>query len=143
MIVKFSLLRRSHIPDDRPRFLVAYNHGVIQLMRHENDSNPVIIKIPNMIISKARWSSDGSMLAICGLQTDLEDEKCMIHFITAYGEPLRNLLIPGQTITDISWEGDGLRLCAAVDSHLFFANIRLDYKVKKRKNIYYKLFQLN
>ncbi|VDM14708.1 unnamed protein product, partial [Wuchereria bancrofti] len=37
-------------------------------------------------------------------------------------------LIPGQTITDISWEGDGLRLCAAVDSHLFFANIRLDYK---------------
>ncbi|KAK6114657.1 hypothetical protein QQG55_57000 [Brugia pahangi] len=97
-------------------------------MRHENDSNPVIIKIPNMIISKARWSSDGSMIAICGLQTDLEDEKCMIHFITAYGEPLRNLLVPGQAITDISWEGDGLRLCAAVDSHLFFANIRLDYK---------------
>ncbi|VDN93551.1 unnamed protein product, partial [Brugia pahangi] len=91
-------------------------------------NNPVIIKIPNMIISKARWSSDGSMIAICGLQTDLEDEKCMIHFITAYGEPLRNLLVPGQAITDISWEGDGLRLCAAVDSHLFFANIRLDYK---------------
>ncbi|EJD74175.1 WD repeat protein 35 [Loa loa] len=128
LIIEFPVLRRCYIPDDRPRFLVAYNHGIVQLMRHENDSNPVIIKLPNMILSKARWSPDGSMLAICGVQTDSEDEKCMIHFATAYGEPLRNLSIPGQTIADISWEGDGLRLCAAVDSHLFFVNIRPDYK---------------
>ncbi|VDK76030.1 unnamed protein product [Onchocerca ochengi] len=91
--------------------------------------NPIIIKLPNMILSKARWSPDGSMLAICGLQTDLKDEKFTIHFASAYGEPLRNLQIPGQAIADISWEGTGLRLCAAVDSHLFFANIRQDYKV--------------
>lgn len=49
-------------------------------------SDPVIIKLPNMILTKARWSPDGSMLAICGLQTDSENEKCMIHFATAYGE---------------------------------------------------------
>uniref|UniRef100_A0A0R3RYI0 ANAPC4_WD40 domain-containing protein n=1 Tax=Elaeophora elaphi TaxID=1147741 RepID=A0A0R3RYI0_9BILA len=91
-------------------------------------NNPVIVKLPNMILSKARWSPDGSMVAICGLQTDSEDEKCIVHFATAYGEPLRNLTIPGQAIADISWESDGLRLCAAVDSHLFFANIRPDYK---------------
>ncbi|KAL3990454.1 hypothetical protein ACH3XW_31845 [Acanthocheilonema viteae] len=127
-IIKFSISRRVYIPDDRPQFLVAYNHGTVQLMRHENDSNPVIIKLPNMILSKARWSPDGSMLAICGLQTNSEDEKCMVHFATAYGEPLRNLPIPGQTIADISWESEGLRLCAAVDSHLFFANIRPNYK---------------
>lgn len=36
---KFSILRRVYIPDDRPRFLVAYNHGIVQLMRHENDSS--------------------------------------------------------------------------------------------------------
>ncbi|CAG9538621.1 unnamed protein product [Cercopithifilaria johnstoni] len=128
LIVKFSVSRRIYIPDDRPRFLVAYNHGMVQLMRHENDSNPVIIKLPNMILSKARWSPDGSMIAICGLQTDSEDEKCVVHFINGYGEHLRNLSIPGQGIADISWESDGLRLCAAVDSHLFFANIRPDYK---------------
>lgn len=55
-------------------------------------SDPVIIKLPNMIISKARWSPDGSMLAICGLQTDLEEEKCMIHFATAYGEVIPYVL---------------------------------------------------
>lgn len=39
-----------------------------------------------MVLSKARWSPDGSLLAICGLQTDLDDEKCVVHFVTAYGE---------------------------------------------------------
>uniref|UniRef100_A0A915PI34 WD repeat-containing protein 35 n=1 Tax=Setaria digitata TaxID=48799 RepID=A0A915PI34_9BILA len=124
----YRITQRCYIPDDRPRFHVAYKHGIIQLMRNENDSNPVIIRLPNMILSKARWSPDGTMLAICGLQTDSDDGKCLVHFVTAYGKPLRNLQIPGQAIADISWEGDGLRLCAAVDSHLFFANIRPDYK---------------
>ncbi|VDM97214.1 unnamed protein product [Thelazia callipaeda] len=124
-----SVLKRSaSISNDRPKFLVAYRHGVIQVMRNENDANPVIIKLPNMILCKAKWSPDGSVIAICGILTDKSGQKCVIHFASAYGEPLRNLQIPGQTITDISWESEGLRLCAAVDSHLFFANIRPNYK---------------
>ena len=33
--------------------------------------------------------------------------------------------VPGQNLRAISWEGSGLRLALAVDSHIFFANIRL------------------
>ncbi|VDM42438.1 unnamed protein product, partial [Toxocara canis] len=124
-------LFRGHVPEDRPRFLVAYKHGVVQLMRNENDANPIVIKLPNMVLSKARWSPDGSLLAICGLQTDLDAEKCVVHFVTAYGEVnirQRLLQIPGQVISDLTWEGGGLRLCMAIDTHLFFANIRPNYK---------------
>ncbi|VDK51291.1 unnamed protein product [Anisakis simplex] len=144
-------LFRGHIPEDRPRFLIAYKHGVVQLMRNENDaiqlssvifmfhnntfsisrvfSGPIVIKLPNMILSKAKWSPDGSLLAICGLQTDLDVEKCVVHFVTAYGDRQRLLQIPGQTISDLTWEGGGLRICMAIDSHLFFANIRPNYTV--------------
>lgn len=125
---ELQILQRPYVPDDRPCFFVAYKHGVVQLMRSENDSNSIIVKLPNMILSKARWSPNGSMLAICGIQTDLNVDKCVVHFTTAYGESLKILQIPGQAIKDLSWEGEGLRLCAAVDCHLFFANIRHDYK---------------
>lgn len=33
-------------------------------------------------------------------------------------------------MTGIAWEGAGLRIALAVDSYLYFANIRPDYKVK-------------
>lgn len=32
-------LFRGHVPEDRPRFLVAYKHGIVQLMRNENDAS--------------------------------------------------------------------------------------------------------
>jgi hypothetical protein len=30
---------RGDIPEDQPRFVVAYKHGIIQMMRSENDSS--------------------------------------------------------------------------------------------------------
>lgn len=41
---------------------------------------------------------------------------------------LRTLKVPGREITAISWEGGGLRIALAVDSFIYFANIRPDYK---------------
>lgn len=43
---------------------------------------------------------------------------------------LRTLKVPGKQMTGIAWEGAGLRIALAVDSYLYFANIRPDYKVK-------------
>uniref|UniRef100_A0A914X6A2 Anaphase-promoting complex subunit 4 WD40 domain-containing protein n=1 Tax=Plectus sambesii TaxID=2011161 RepID=A0A914X6A2_9BILA len=117
------------IPDDRPRLAVVYQHGVMQMMRHESDTDPIIIQMEKMMIVSARWSPDGTMLAIAGNQLDLPDgERNVVHFITAYGEKLRTLKVPGRDIAGCSWEATGLRVCLAVDSHLFFANIRPDYK---------------
>lgn len=43
---------------------------------------------------------------------------------------LRMLKVPGKEIAGCSWENSGLRIALAVDSHIFFANIRPDYKVQ-------------
>jgi hypothetical protein len=44
------------------------------------------------------------------------------------GEHLRTLRVPGTGISGLSWEGNGLRLALAVDSFVYFANVRPDYK---------------
>lgn len=44
---------------------------------------------------------------------------------------LRTLKVPGKQVTAVSWEGGGLRIGLAVDSYIYFANIRPDYKVKQ------------
>lgn len=40
---------------------------------------------------------------------------------------MRTLKIPGREITALSWEGRSLRIAFAVDSFIYFANIRPDY----------------
>lgn len=42
---------------------------------------------------------------------------------------LRTLKVPGQKLSACSWEGGSLRIALAVDSFIYFANIRPDYKV--------------
>lgn len=42
---------------------------------------------------------------------------------------LRTLKVHGKQMTGVSWEGGGLRIALAVDSYIYFANIRPDYKV--------------
>lgn len=39
------------------------------------------------------------------------------------------LYLPGEAISDLSWEGTGTQLCFAIDSHIFFTKVRYDYKV--------------
>lgn len=43
------------------------------------------------------------------------------------GQHLRTLRVPGTTLRSLTWEGSGLRLALAVDSHIFFANVRPTY----------------
>lgn len=43
---------------------------------------------------------------------------------------LHTLRVPGRDISACAWEGTGLRIALAVDSFIFFANIRPDYKVR-------------
>lgn len=39
-------------------------------------------------------------------------------------------------MTGVAWEGGGLRIGLAVDSYLYFANIRPDYKVNTLRNAF-------
>ncbi|KAI3420246.1 WD repeat-containing protein 35 [Globodera pallida] len=76
------------VPEGRPRFLIAYQNGNIQLMCSENVCKSVsIVRLPSTLIICAQWSPDGSMFAVAGLQLDLpETERNVMHFISAYGE---------------------------------------------------------
>ena len=42
---------------------------------------------------------------------------------------LHTLRVPGKNLSALSWEANSLRLAIAVDSFIYFANIRHDYKV--------------
>jgi WD repeat-containing protein 35 len=49
-------------------------------------------------------------------------------FFSASSQHLRTLKVPGKNLTACSWEGGSLRIALAIDSFIYFANIRPDYK---------------
>eukprot|EP00842_Homolaphlyctis_polyrhiza_P002710 jgi/Hompol1/343/HPOL_004245-RA len=87
----------------------------------------------NMKSLRMKWNINGTVLAISGLQfiknnQGEEKETCVVQFWTPTGQFLRSLKVPGKKISSMSWEYDGLRIALAVDSFIYFANIRPDYK---------------
>lgn len=72
------------------------------------------------------------VLAVAGSQEhgDGGDSKelWMVQFYDWAGDHLRTLRMPGSDLQGLSWEGSGLRLALAVDSFIYFANVRPDYK---------------
>lgn len=53
----------------------------------------------------------------------------VIFLFLFWNKHLRTLKVPGKQISALSWEGGGLKIALAVDSYIYFANIRPDYKV--------------
>jgi WD repeat-containing protein 35 len=65
------------------------------------------------------------VLAVSGRQTSSDGgELWLVQFYNQACEHLRTMRVPGSGISDIAWEGNGLRLALAVDSHVFFASVR-------------------
>uniref|UniRef100_A0AAY4A9P5 Anaphase-promoting complex subunit 4 WD40 domain-containing protein n=1 Tax=Denticeps clupeoides TaxID=299321 RepID=A0AAY4A9P5_9TELE len=100
----------GYIEPDCPCLAICFDNGRCQIMRYENDENPVHI--------------DAQM----NKTTTMEKEVNLVQFYTPFGEHLRTLKVPGKQMTAVSWEGGGLRIALAVDSFIYFANIRPDYK---------------
>ncbi len=131
-------LHYSH-PDNAPSLCLAMRNGMILLCRGDEDTNPVVIDA-DMKITSCKWDHSGNVLAITGSVKDSgksknsskdEDGSKMgtnqIKFYDPYGKLLRITKIPGDNIAGICWEGTGLRLALAVDTFIFFANIRPVY----------------
>ncbi|MEQ2193707.1 hypothetical protein XENOCAPTIV_010760, partial [Xenoophorus captivus] len=93
-------------------------------------ADPVYIDTLMNVIS-IQWNHCGSVLAVAGSlrASNMEKEFNVVQFYTPFGEHLRTLKVPGKHMSGISWEGEGLRIALAVDSYIYFANIRPDYKV--------------
>mmetsp|Transcript_9052 Transcript_9052/g.14851 ORF Transcript_9052/g.14851 Transcript_9052/m.14851 type:complete len:1200 (+) Transcript_9052:114-3713(+) len=118
-----------------PCLSMAFDNGRVQLNRQETDEKPVLIDT-GMRVNKVKWNSGGTVLAVTGQQSaqaasgDARDIS-MVQFYSPTGQHLRTLKVPapsGSGISAISWEGGGLRIALAVDSYIYFANIRPDYK---------------
>jgi WD repeat-containing protein 35 len=119
---------QGYVEPGVPTLAICFENGRVQIMRDDTDDNPVLID--TMIsASKMKWNSMGSVLAIAGTRSAGEGKDTqMVQFYTPFGKHLRTLKVPGSGITSLSWEGGSLRLALAVDSFIYFANIRPDYE---------------
>lgn len=111
-----------------PVLAIGYENGKVQLMCNESDDSPLVLDT-DMVSTCLQWNHDGTMLAVTGKSYGAESEKKnMVKFFNPYGQYLHTLRVPGREISACAWEGMGLRIALAVDSFIFFANIRPDYK---------------
>jgi len=114
----------------QPTLALGMENGRLQLQRHETDENPVLIDT-GMMASSIKWNTNGSVLAVSGNQASsgaTSRDVSMVQFYSAHGQHLRTLKVPGTGISALSWEGGSLRVALAVDSYIYFANIRPDYR---------------
>ncbi|CAG5866211.1 unnamed protein product [Menidia menidia] len=120
---------RGYVEPDCPCLAICYDNGRCQIMRFENDEKPVCIDTLMNVVS-IQWNHCGSVLAVAGSlrASNKEKEFNVVQFYTPFGEHLRTLKVPGKQMSGVGWEGGGLRIGLAVDSHIYFANIRPDYK---------------
>ncbi|XP_076282876.1 intraflagellar transport protein Oseg4 [Lasioglossum baleicum] len=123
--------RNGYIALDCPTLAICYRNGKIQLMRNTNDDNPIVLET-GMTAAWCCWNSYGSLLAVTGMMPLLGNGETkdtnVIQFYTPFGKHMRTLRIPGREVTSCAWEGGSLRVALSIDSHIYFANIRLDYK---------------
>ncbi|XP_042302193.1 WD repeat-containing protein 35 isoform X3 [Sceloporus undulatus] len=119
----------GYVEQDCPCLAICFDNGRCQIMRHENDQNPVLIDGALNVVS-VQWNHCGNVLAIAGFQKNATQEKDInvVQFYSPFGEHLRTLKVPGKQIAALSWEGGGLKIGLAVDQCIYFANIRPDYK---------------
>lgn len=124
----------GHISQEAPTLAIAFRDGKVQITRGRFDENAVLIDT-GMELTQVRWNNDGSVIALAGTQYDSASrggggdakEFNVVQFYDPFGRHLRSLRVPGSRIEALAWEGTGLRICLAVDSHIYFANIRPAY----------------
>ncbi|XP_060267833.1 WD repeat-containing protein 35 isoform X7 [Ovis aries] len=119
----------GYVEPDCPCLAICFDNGRCQIMRHENDQNPVLIDTGMYVVS-IQWNHAGSVLAVAGSQKAITQDKDVntVQFYTPFGEHLGTLKVPGKHMSALSWEGGGLKIALTVDSFIYFANIRPDYK---------------
>ncbi|KAM6969516.1 WD repeat-containing protein 35 [Tautogolabrus adspersus] len=119
----------GYVEPDCPCLAICFDNGRCQIMRYENDDNPVCFDTQMNVVS-IQWNHCGSVLAVAGSlrASNMDKEYNAVQFYTPFGEHLRTLKVLGKQMTGVAWEGGGLRIGLAVDSFIYFANIRPDYK---------------
>lgn len=113
---------------DCPVLAICFENGRLCLLKNALDETATIIDT-GVSITCCVWNTFGSLLAVAGISmTEERKDSNVISFYSAYGEHLKTLKVPGKEVSCCSWEGGSLRICLSVDSNIYFANIRPNYK---------------
>uniref|UniRef100_A0A1Y1LSD8 Uncharacterized protein n=1 Tax=Photinus pyralis TaxID=7054 RepID=A0A1Y1LSD8_PHOPY len=121
--------QNGHVYAASSTLAVCCENGHLQLMRNPFHPYPIYVDT-KMTISCCSWNHNGSLLAIVGRQQLHDDSKSsnVVQFYNPFGEHLRTLKLPGQHVSCCTWEEGSLRIAFGIDSSVYFANIRPDYK---------------
>ncbi|CAG5021961.1 unnamed protein product [Parnassius apollo] len=111
-------------PNNRPVLVICYGSGQLLLMKNCIEEESVVVET-NMTIIDCHWNHNGTVLAAAGCT---KDQANVVQFFSAYGEHVRTLRVPGGSMRALSWEGHSLRLAIAIDSFIYFANVKPDHK---------------
>jgi WD repeat-containing protein 35 len=117
-------------PEPAAGLAICYENGKMQLMRNDADEKPYLIDT-GLTVTSIRWNPQGTVLAVAGiptLQSTGDRAVVVTQFFSNMGVHLRTLRVPGTLCGGVAWEGNGLRIALAVDSFIYFANVRPDYK---------------
>ena len=97
-------------------------------MKNDKDEDPVAVDT-SMILSKVKWNPAGTIIAVAGCSLEYEEKRAVVKFFDGKGNHLKNLRIPNaETVNDITWEGNGLRIAIAAGSAIYCAAVRPNYK---------------
>uniref|UniRef100_A0A667ZDV6 WD repeat-containing protein 35 n=1 Tax=Myripristis murdjan TaxID=586833 RepID=A0A667ZDV6_9TELE len=79
----------GYVEPDCPCLAICFDNGRCQIMRFENDENPVYIDTLMNVVS-IQWNQCGSMLAVAGSlkSANMEKEINVVQFYTPFGEHL-------------------------------------------------------
>ncbi|KAB1266970.1 WD repeat-containing protein 35, partial [Camelus dromedarius] len=77
----------GYVEPDCPCLAICFDNGRCQIMRHENDQNPVLINADMYVVS-IQWNHIGSVLAVAGSQKAITQDKDVniVQFYTPFGE---------------------------------------------------------
>lgn len=108
-----------------PALAIAFGDGNVQLMRNASDDSPLVFST-KMSVHQVRWSSSGCVLAITGKASKDQQTQHFLMLYSLFGKLLRTLRLPGYP-ESLCWESGDLRLALAIDSFVYFANVKPHY----------------
>ncbi|OTF81489.1 hypothetical protein BLA29_000177 [Euroglyphus maynei] len=99
--------------------IIAFDNGLIQLMRNESDDDARMIDC-EMRITSIEWNCTGDLFVVTGNG----GSRNFLKIFNRQGELLTVTKVPGNEIHDCSWEKNSRKLVLAVDSFMYFANLK-------------------
>lgn len=113
-----------------PCLAIGLRDGRVQVGRSLEDPAALACRT-GLRLQHVKWNSNGTVLALGGVLRagggDGKKGACLVKFYSPTLKLLRTLRVTGGMVSSMSWEGGGLRIALAVESFIYFANIRPDY----------------